>query len=126
MKEFNNDYLFSIIEGDGMEEGYGNFIICFNPKSYWDDNGFQYDEHMESFLNLSPIFEEVQESIFFYQSDDIKTCLDEIINLGMKFNQGYQDFMENGNVNAGLSEKFKIDNILLGDYVKTFYPNSII
>jgi hypothetical protein len=128
MKEFSEtDYLFSIVEGDGMEEaGYGDFIICFNPKTYWDNEGIQYDCHIESLLNLPSTFEEVQESMFLYQSDDIKTCLNEIIQLGIKFNQSYHDFMESGNVNSGLSEKFKIDNILLGDYVKIYYPNSIV
>jgi len=85
-------------------------VISINPKSYWDKEGHQYDQHIESVVkskyphlkSMGTLLEEVEECCFdMLNSANLSTgkhltTLDTVENLckaGVKFERKYQDFM---------------------------------
>lgn len=107
-----NEFIFSIfIEPTATNDiSDPEAVISINPKSYWDMEGNQYDQHIESVVksnyphlnSMGMLLEEVEEGCFdMLDSVNLSTgkhltTLDTIENLckaGVKFERKYQDFM---------------------------------
>lgn len=94
----------------------GGTVIAIQPKSYWDNEGCQYDQHCEHLINISG-FEEEMESTFKHISlTNPVDIIEELINKGVKFDPNFQNFMD-GN--------YQINNQSIVDYIMTNFPNSI-
>ena len=112
---FNDDFLFAIYEDtngtdDLMEPKYS---IAITPKSYFDQEGCMYDQHIHHLLKAkypainelgAKFGEEMECSFTLADSEDFMTAkaiisLDEIVNLlckaGLKFNSNFQDIILN-------------------------------
>ena len=108
----DEEFIFSIMIDPNATNDVGEpeAIIGINPLSFWDKNGYQYDQHIEVILRkkypvlqtLGMKFEEVQEGCFdMLDSDNWQTAKhistrDTVENLcksGVKFKRNFQDFM---------------------------------
>lgn len=118
--EMGDEFLFAFLED---KSSYADpdypFAISINPKSYFDNDKCQYDQHVGEFLNLPEHFEEVEESSFVSVKSNIE-CISELIKMGFKFNVDYQNFMEANN------SVYTINGQTLYQYIYSNYPNSII
>ena len=122
--EMGNDFIFSIAEDVNPEPGYGKFILAINPKSHWDNEKCQYDQHISltsgGVLNLPEEFEEVEESTFVYLGTSVTGCIEKLIKKDIKFNQDFQVFIESS---IGV---FNVNGMTLNNYMLQTYPNSVI
>ncbi len=123
--EMGNEFLFAFGEDVNNYDPDCKFWFSVTPKSYYDNTGYTYDQHLEYVLNFPKHFEELSESMFVSSRTDIE-CIDAMINMGFKFSSTYQNDMEDPNVNAGLCQKYTINGILIGQYIRDNYPNSIV
>lgn len=119
--EMGNDFIFSIIGNNTASNC--DYWVCITPKSYWDNEGCAYDQHIGYFLNLpEPPFDEASEATFMYHGKSID-CISDLVNRGIKFNKGFNDYCT---VPQHGGSEFEIDGISLSDYMIKNYPNSIV
>ena len=111
-----NVFIFCVIE----DPNYG-FMSMITPKSYYDREGFTYDQHLDYLLKLPSHFEELAESNFASEKSDVE-CIDELMNLGFKFNEAYHLDLESSH--GGLP--YTINGVTLFDYIKAKYPQAIV
>lgn len=108
-------FIFAI--SDDIFTPMGGVSITIQPKSYWDNEGCQYDQHCEHLINISG-FEEEMESTFKHISlTNPVDIIEELINKGVKFDPNFQNFMD-GN--------YQINNQSIVDYITNNFPNSIV
>lgn len=125
--EMGDDFLFAIVEDNDpyRDPDYAPFILAIQPKSYWDNEQCQYDQHVGidcgGVLDLPKEFEEMQESSFSYLGSDPIECISKLVNLGIKFDCDFNDFMENH-----VGTNLHINGLLVKDYMKQNHPNSIV
>lgn len=116
--KMGKDFIFAMINDD--DDG---IMLAIQPKSYWDNEHCQYDQHMSvdngGVLNIPDDFEEIAESTFVYYND-VVTCINTLVQLGIKFNVGFQTFME---VHTGV---YNVNGVSLSNYMQTNHPNSVI
>jgi hypothetical protein len=123
----DEEYLFAIVDATNayIEPDYGKFYLAINPKSYWDSDGCQYDQHITvdngGELDLPEEIEEVAEGQFMYLGLDVKDCIAELVRNNIKFNQDFQIFMEGQNF-----APFTVNGLSLNNYMLQTYPNSVI
>lgn len=113
-----NVFIFTLMEDPDGDFG---FMSMITPKSYYDREGFTYDQHLDYLLKLPSHFEELAESIFASQKSDVE-CIDELINLGFKFNEAYHLDLESNHGNP----TYTINGVTLFDYIKAKYPQAIV
>ena len=122
-----DDFIFSILSVPAWEPDYADIAISITPKSYWDNEGFQYDQHLGDLVKLPSYFEEVEEGSFVYQiqnnsKNPVEDCISDLVSHGIKFNSGYQNFMEQQS-QIGV---FTLNGSSLTQYMQTNHPNSIV
>ena len=113
-----NVFIFTLMEDPDGDFG---FMSMITPKSYYDREGFTYDQHLDYLLKLPSHFEELAESNFASEKSDIE-CIDELINLGLKFNEAYHLDLESCHGNP----TYTINGVTLFDYIKAKYPHAIV
>jgi len=126
---FSDDvFLFAIAEGDDpqyAEPGYGDFTVIINPKDYWDTEACQSDEHISTTcggtLDLPVEFEELAESTFVYNGTDLEICIKELVQLGLKFDPAFQDFMNQYNPTPKT-----VNGLTIESYIRQNYPSAIV
>lgn len=114
--EMGNEFLFSILYEPSNSNEIGDPQICIGitPKSYFDNEGCTYDQHIQDILchkfpmiaELGDHLEEVEEGAFdlFSELDmsegnitgkfaDLTNTIDILCKAGLKFSAKYQDFM---------------------------------
>jgi hypothetical protein len=123
--EMGTEFLFAFGEDTDGYDPDCKFWFSVTPKSYYDKTGYTYDQHLGYVLNFPKHFEELGESTFVSNRTDID-CIDAMMNMGFKFSSSYQNYMEDPNVNAGLCQKYTINGILIEQYIRDNYPNSIV
>lgn len=113
-----NVFIFTLMEDPDGDFG---FMSKITPKSYYDREGFTYDQHLDYLLKLPSHFEELAESNFASEKSDVE-CIDELMNLGFKFNEAYHLDLESSH--GGLP--YMINGVTLFDYIKAKYPQAIV
>ena len=88
--EMGDEFLFSVGSLDPF--GMGN-PISITPKSYWDKNGFAYDQHIGEVINIPNGIDEVSESCFVTEGISIEDAISALLDYGFEFQDDYQDFM---------------------------------
>lgn len=116
--EMGKDFIFAMINDEEDQP-----MLAIQPKSYWDNENCQYDQHITKdnggVLDLPYDFEEIAESTLVYQGDLI-TCINTLVQLGIRYNVDFQSFMEE---HTGV---YYINGISLSAYMQANHPNSII
>ena len=111
----NDDFIFGIYE-DALasnELGEPQYVIYVSPKSYFEKNGYMYDQHTHDLLKTKyPIIaqmgeligEEIESGYTLYDSlysdttkhvDDLDSTVDLFCKAGLKFKPSFQDMTEN-------------------------------
>ncbi len=108
------EFYFSIYHEPTASNDLGDAEACISitPKSFWDKEGYQYDQHIDGLLrkkfpfinSLGDKFEEVQEGMFTISNFDgtnlmtsvhigLNDTIEMMCKSGIKFNRDYQNFM---------------------------------
>lgn len=108
------EFYFSIYHEPTASNDLGDAEACIaiTPKSFWDKEGYQYDQHIDGLLrkkyplikSLGDKFEEAQEGMFTISNFDgtnLMTCshiglndtIETMCKSGIKFNRDFQNFM---------------------------------
>lgn len=111
-----DEFIFSIQENDGYGET--DIWVGITPKSYWDNEGYQYDGQIDLLVSIPDGFSEASEGIFEYDGS-ATDAIDALCTNGFKFHQPFQRFMEKGDI-------FMVNGMTLEQYIQTNYPNSIV
>lgn len=121
-------FLFAPYKSEGWTERTGvfetfQFVVC--PKSFWDNNGHCYDQHIGDILiDMPDGFGEACESDFEYDGSDIKEAIDKLAKDGQfVWNKQFQSFIDQSSSGNG---PLTIDGQSVEDYIKTNYPNIIV
>ena len=116
--EMGKEFIVTIMEDPDGDFG---FMSQITPKSYYDNTGATYDQHLDYILNLPEHFEELAEGTFASEKTNVE-CIDELVKLGIKFNEKYHDDMES---HAGLPN-YTVNGVRLFDYIRFKYPEAIV
>jgi hypothetical protein len=109
MKKIEN-FIFAVDEIDGEA------WFAIQSKQYWDDENCLNDSHQN--LNLGREWSEEMESTFSYSGDTVDG-IESLLKKGLKFDPNFQTFMEQ-------ALPFRVNGLLLVDYVMQNYPNSLV
>jgi hypothetical protein len=107
--DFEN-FIFAVDEIDGEA------WFAIQTKEHWDDEGCLDDQHQN--LDLGDEWGEEMESTFSFDGHIVDGILD-LLNKGLKFDPSFQNFMEQNG-------PYKVNGILLKDYILQNYPNSLV
>lgn len=109
--DVGDEFIFAV--GDGSDLGIGlDYFLVIQPKSYWDNERCQYDQHM-IYRNLPNGVLEVMESTFEYIGT-IEDNIRELVKRGFVFESEFQDFIQDGNnviVNNNMSVSDFVDTL---------------
>lgn len=90
--------------------------FAIQTKEHWDNEGCLDDQHQE--IDLGNEWGEAMESTFSYEGD-VLTGINDLLKKGVKFDSNFQSYMEQGS-------PFRINGLLLKDYILQNYPNSLV
>jgi hypothetical protein len=129
------EFYFSIYHEPTASNSLGDpdSFISITPKSYWDNEGCQYDQHIDGLLrkkfpfinSLGDKFEEVQEGTFTISNFDgtnlmtsvhigLTDTIEMMCKSGIKFNRDYQNFMSQKDLQSviGIITQLGYQNII--------------
>lgn len=94
-----------------------NTMMAIQPKSYWDNEGCQYDQHSEYLMDIKGFDEEMESTFTHPTHTNVTDIIDDLVNQGVKFDVNFQAFMDNN---------FQVNGQTIEQYMRTNHPNSIV
>ena len=114
--ECGDEFIFAMTD-DPSQMSPSNTIMAIQPKSYWDNEGCQYDQHSEYLMNLKGFDEEMESTFTNSQLTSAVDIIRELVKQGVKFDPNFQDFMD---------DSFQVGGQSIEQYMRTNYPDSIV
>lgn len=95
-----NEFVFAVKEDPdhwSFHDGCTIFV-AMSPKSYWDREGYQWDQHLTGYIPEEDLkklkLEEAYEATFDYLGETKETCIQELAAYGLIHDPKFQEWIE--------------------------------